>query len=355
MYEKQQHFLIRLAYVVSLILLGWLLLRYFLVWLLPFLIALALATLTEPVISYCRQKLHFKRNFTAAVFTLILVGGLLALSVWLVTQLLRQAYELLEYLPQMLSHFPAVIDDLQQRLDGFCQACPASVRTWIDRALGGISTQLTQWVTSLSSTCLHALSAAVTALPQVFLFCATTALAVFFTVSSFPSVMAFFRRQLQSDSLETARGIKTDLLTTLGKWLKAQCILIGITFLELLAGLLLLREHYALLLAVLIAVIDALPVFGTGTVLIPWGALCLLAGNFPRGLALLALYAVITLVRSITEPKIMAAQVNLPPLAALLAMYVGFCTLGVVGMIFFPMLLLFVKQLCDSGYLKLWK
>ena len=124
---------------------------------------------------------------------------------------------------------------------------------------------------------------------------------------------------------------------------------------ELLVGLLLIRQPYALLLAAVIAFIDALPVFGTGTVLLPWAAVCLLLQQTPKAIALGALYAVITLVRSFLEPKIMAAQVNLPPLAALLAMYVGFCSFGVAGMILFPIALLFLKQLRDAGYLNLWK
>ena len=88
---------------------------------------------------------------------------------------------------------------------------------------------------------------------------------------------------------------------------------------------------------------------------VAWGALCLLTGNVPKGLGLLALYGVISLVRSVLEPKIMAAQVDLSPLAALAAMYVGFCAFGVAGMVLCPMALLFVKQLHDSGWLRLWK
>ena len=203
--------------------------------------------------------------------------------------------------------------------------------------------------------CLRAVTAAAAALPQAVLFCATTLLAVLFTAGSYPRIRAFLRRQLPEDRLRQARGVKADLLATLGKWCKAQCILLGVTFFELLAGLLLMRQGYALLLAALIAVIDALPVFGTGTVLVPWGALCLLTGNVPKGLGLLALYGVISLVRSVLEPKIMAAQVDLSPLAALAAMYVGFCAFGVAGMVLCPMALLFVKQLHDSGWLRLWK
>lgn len=78
-------------------------------------------------------------------------------------------------------------------------------------------------------------------------------------------------------------------------------------------------------------------------------------GTVAAGLVLLALYGVISLVRSVLEPKIMAAQVDLSPLAALAAMYVGFCAFGVAGMVLCPMALLFVKQLHDSGWLRLWK
>ena len=192
-------------------------------------------------------------------------------------------------------------------------------------------------------------------LPSFFLFTATTVLAIFFTAAQFPCIMGFLRRQLPPQKLRQAGGVKENLLSTLAKWFKAQCILLSVTFVELLLGLLLIRQPYALLLAAIIAVIDALPVFGTGTFLLPWAALCLLLQQTPKAIALGAIYAVITLVRSFLEPKVMAAQVNLPPLAALIAMYIGFCTMGVTGMILFPVALLFLKQLQDAGYLHPWK
>ena len=132
-------------------------------------------------------------------------------------------------------------------------------------------------------------------------------------------------------------------------------MIVPILYDEDLVGLVLLRHPYALLLAFLIAFIDALPVFGTGTVLIPWALLSCITGRVPYGIALAALYAVIALVRSVMEPKLVAAQAGLPPLAALVAMYVGFCALGVAGMLLFPLALLFIKQLHDAGLLHLWK
>ena len=327
MQEKQRAFLVRTAYWAVWAVLLWLGVRYLLRWLLPFLLALALAAAVEPVIAWCRRRMGLKRGFTAAVVTIAVTGAILALAAVIVWQLIRQAAELLGQLPGLLAGLPGMTENLRQRLEDFCAACPQGLRSWREE---------------------------VPALLGVFLFCGTTALAVFFTAGSYPRVMAFFRRQL-GHRLDRARGVKANLLSTLGKWCRAQAILLGVTFCQLLAGFLLMGQRYALLLAAVTALVDALPVFGTGTVLLPWAAVCLLAGQAPRAVALAALYAVISAVRSLLEPKVMAAQAGLPPLAALAAMYAGFRALGVAGMILLPMALLFVKQLHDEGYVGLWK
>ena len=328
MQEKQRAFLVRTVYWAVWTALLWLGVRYLLRWLLPFILALGLAALVEPVIAWCRRRMGLKRRFTAAVVTIAVTAAILALAAVIVWQLIRQAAELLTRLPTLLAGLPGMTAALRQRLDDFCAACPQGLRGWLE-----------------------ALAAA---LPGVFLFCGTTALAVFFTTGSYPRIMAFFRRQLGT-RLDRARGVKANLLSTLGKWFRAQAILLGVTFCELLAGFLLMGQRYALLLAAVTALVDALPVFGTGTVLLPWAAACLLLGQAPRAVALAALYAVISAVRSFLEPKVMAAQAGLPPLAALAAMYAGFRAFGVAGMILLPVALLFVKQLHDQGYVGLWK
>lgn len=355
MYQQQKQFLVRAAYIAAWLALLYLAVRYLLVWLLPFIIALGLAALAEPAIDLCRRKMRFRRSFTAAVLTLALLA-VLALAVWfLLEQLLGQAVELLTSLPQRLRHLPLLIEELEVRFNTFCAACPAAVRVWLEQLLASLAVQLPTLVQTFSTRALSLVTAALGRLPQAFLFCATTALAVFFTAGSYPAICAFFRRQLPPHRLSTARGVKENLFATLGKWLRSELTLIAITFAQLLIGLVLLRHPYALLLAFLIALIDALPVFGTGTVLIPWAILSCITGRVPYGIALAALYAVITLVRTVLEPKIVAAQAGLPPLAALVAMYVGFCALGVAGMLLFPIALLFVKQLHDAGFLRLWK
>ena len=354
MQEKQRAFLVRTAYWAVWAVLLWLGVRYLLRWLLPFLLALALAAAVEPVIAWCRRRMGLKRGFTAAVVTIAVTGAILALAAVIVWQLIRQAAELLGQLPGLLAGLPGMTEDLRQRLEDFCAACPQGLRSWLEEVPALLGTLAAGAAQRASGACITAAAALAAALPGVFLFCGTTALAVFFTAGSYPRVMAFFRRQL-GHRLDRARGVKANLLSTLGKWCRAQAILLGVTFCELLAGFLLMGQRYALLLAAVTALVDALPVFGTGTVLLPWAAVCLLAGQAPRAVALAALYAVISAVRSLLEPKVMAAQAGLPPLAALAARYAGFRALGVAGMILLPMTLLFVKQLHDEGYVGLWK
>lgn len=344
----------RTAYWAVWAVLLWLGVRYLLRWLLPFLLALALAAAVEPVIAWCRRRMGLKRGFTAAVVTIAVTGAILALAAVIVWQLIRQAAELLGQLPGLLAGLPGMTEDLRQRLEDFCAACPQGLRSWLEEVPALLGTLAAGVAQRASGACITAAAALAAALPGVFLFCGTTALAVFFTAGSYPRVMAFFRRQL-GHRLDRARGVKANLLSTLGKWCRAQAILLGVTFCELLAGFLLMGQRYALLLAAVTALVDALPVFGTGTVLLPWAAVCLLAGQAPRAVALAALYAVISAVRSLLEPKVMAAQAGLPPLASLAAMYAGFRALGVAGMILLPMALLFVKQLHDEGYVGLWK
>ena len=242
MQEKQRAFLVRTAYWAVWTALLWLGVRYLLRWLLPFILALGLAALVEPVIAWCRRRMGLKRGFTAAVVTIAVTAAILALAAVIVWQLICQAAELLTRLPTLLAGLPGMTAALRQRLDDFCAACPQGLRGWLKEIPALLGTQAAVLAERASGACIAAAGALAAALPGVFLFCGTTALAVFFTTGSYPRIMAFFRRQLGT-RLDRARGVKANLLSTLGKWFRAQAILLGVTFCELLAGFLLMGQR----------------------------------------------------------------------------------------------------------------
>ena len=317
--NRHLRFLLRLLYAALALAGLWLALRFLLPWLLPFLLAFGLAALLEPAVRLLMERLHLPRRGAAALCTAALTAavlGGLALVVW------RVGYELsllLGRLPTLLAGLPTLADGLERWAYRFLIALPVQFQTLARDALEGL---LEQGI-ALPNRFYDALAGAVTGL-----------------ASALPPP---WRTRLG----RVAGGLRE----ALGGWLKAQGLLMLITFGELAAGFLLLRVELSLLLAGLVALVDALPVFGTGTVLLPWAVLALLGGDVRMSVGLLVLYSVISLVRSLLEPRLVGARVGLPPLAALVCMYVGFQALGVLGMLLAPLAAVLARQLWDSGLL----
>ena len=329
--------------------------RYLLAPLLPFLLALGLSAMAEPTVQKLSRKMKVRRGFAAGLVTtalLLVLGGGVTLAV------VRLAVELRQWsdrLPGLIAGFPALWNSMLDRIEDWYAASPSLIRSGLDLLAG----QLIEEGPSLAGTAgawlMSMASSLLAKLPDAGLFLVTTVLAVYFTSLSYPAILSFLKRQLpqawQSKCREAARCFRSTIL----KWLRAEFLLILTTFGILFAGFLWMRLDYALLAAVFIALVDALPVLGTGTVLFPWALGCLLTGDTGRGLALLTLYAVGLIVHTLLEPRLLAGQADLPPITALLAMYLGFRFMGVGGMILFPIVLLLLKQFQDAGVVRIWR
>jgi sporulation integral membrane protein YtvI len=149
--------------------------------------------------------------------------------------------------------------------------------------------------------------------------------------------------------------IKDNGIDVLFKFAKAYALLLGLTFVELSIGLALLRVHYAILWAALIALVDILPVLGTGTVLIPWAVVNLILGNYPLGVGLLVLYGIITVVRQSLEPRVVGKQIGLYPLVTLVCMFLGSYLFGFVGLFALPIAVTVLVQLSRTEGFALFK
>lgn len=160
MRDPKLTFLIRCAYGAVWLALIWLMVRYVLVWLLPFLIALALAALLEPAVVLCRRRLHLRRGFTATVLSLVVLGTVAAGLVLLAMVLLRQVCELSGRLPGYLEALPRWTELVRGRAQQLCAACPEGLRSWLEALLDGLSAQLAELLESMGQRCLRAVTAA---------------------------------------------------------------------------------------------------------------------------------------------------------------------------------------------------
>lgn len=347
--ERCQKFLLYLFSAAAAAGLFYLVFRYLFWWLLPFLLALGVAAAVEPVVAYLRVHLRFRRSFSALLLTLVLLfllGGLLSL---LGTTLANQAYALLKKAPLLLERVPQLLDAFFARLDGYSAAFPQWLRDSLYGAVMQALSDAESFFSDLTGRFLSFLGSFAAALPRRVLSGATTVLAVYFTIASYPTLCRMLKARLSGRTIRSLRLFRSGVTQSLSRYLRAELTISFLTFLQLLLGFFLMRQDYALLLAFLITLLDALPVFGTGTALVPWALLSLLFSSVPKAIALLALYLCTLLVRNVLEPKLLASQAGLPPVASLFAMYLGFCTFGVAGMIAFPFLLLLAAQTYRLG------
>ena len=334
---------------------AWLAFTVLLPWALPFLLALGLAWLMEPAVKMLMSRFRLRRGLAAALTTVglaLLLCGALVLVLW------RLGYELallLGRLPVLLSGLPALGDQVGNWAYRFIVALPVQLQDFAKDALDSFIRQGISLPAKLYDILAGIAAGAAAAVPDVMLFLFTTALAAYFTSAARPQVLVFLSRQMPAPWRDRLGKAVPVLKTALGGWLRAQGLLMLVTFGELTVGFLILQVDLALLLAALVALVDALPVFGTGTVLLPWALFSLLSGNWKLAIGLAALYGLVSAVRSLLEPRLVGQKAGLPPLAALFAMYVGFRALGVWGMILSPLAAIFLKQLHDSGVFRLWR
>lgn len=354
MYTKLPRALLALLYGILAVAAGWICLRYLLPVMAPFIIAFGLAALLEPPVRFlCRH--GWPRSLASGLCTIALVfsiGGLLFLVIG------RGIAELGKFagnLSELFASLAETLDGFKRKLSGLVDSSPDYYGKYLQSVLDSLDRQLYELPGKLSGKLLDFISGFAGKTPAVLLFAVTCGIGVYFISASYPSILAFIKRQMPQSWRGKASVIHSDFSSSLLKWLKAQLIMILITFFELLVAFTLLKQDYAIILSAAIAIIDALPVLGTGTVLIPWLIYEFVAGNYPLGLGLLITYLAITLVRNCVQPKLLGDSLGLHPVVALVAVYAGYCISGVWGMLLLPILAVMVKQLNDRDIIRLWK
>ncbi|NLA87439.1 MAG: sporulation integral membrane protein YtvI [Clostridiales bacterium] len=339
---------------VSIVLL-WLLLRYALPWLLPFIVAIIIARLIEPVVLHLTERYQFRRGFASAACTILIFAALIALTVFIIGRAVIELTAFVNNLPALLKNLSNTASIIGDRINVYIKSAPPEIQDYMTHVFDGFAARSAELPAALSGKVVGILAGFAKMTPKLILFFFTCALSVFFMSCGYKEVTGFILRQIPKRRHKTLNDFRNDLFCTFGKWLKAELMLAGITFAEMTIAFLFMRIDFAVLLALLVAFVDLLPVLGSGAVLIPWAIVTIIGGNIRNGIALIVIYLVNTTVRNLLEPKMIGRQIGLPPIVTLIAMYVGFCSVGVMGMVLFPIGLIMVKQLNDRGYLRLWK
>ncbi len=354
MRERAERYIILLITAAGAVGAIWLAVRFLLPWAAPFLVAYALAALLEiPVRAMVRH--GWRRRAAAGTLSVCVLGLLLWGMAALTWKGISEATAFARHVPELMAGLSGRLDMLRERMFAYAEAAPDGVGEYLTAAIDALGEGIYELPGLISQKALDLLAKTAQASPDTLLFAATAAIGTYFISASFPRTNAFLAAQLPERFRKKLEGLGRDLKGSFGGFMRSQLILMAITFFELLMAFLLMKIEGAAGIATATALVDALPVFGTGTVLIPWALYCLLLGSTGRAAGLLILWMVTNVVRNCIQAKLLGDQIGLDPLASLMAIYVGWRVCGVLGMLGFPLLLVTVQQLNERGVIRLWK
>jgi sporulation integral membrane protein YtvI len=320
----------------------------------PFIIGYFIAALVQPVVNKLHTRLRLNRR-AAGVITVIVFLLIISLILSLcITKAIGELAAVTRLLPALFEQLAASVERMSKSISVYIDNLPVSYSKRVADTLENVYTQLAKMSSISDGTISFALNI-LSKVPGLMLNAIVTVVSACFMSMDYGRIRGFVLRQLPQKYQEWACDIKAFMFNTIAKLIRAYLTLMAITFAELCIGLVVMRVQHAVAIAALIAIVDVLPVLGTGTVLIPWALIELIMGNVYLAVCLAALYAVIMVVRNILEPKIVGYHIGLYPLVTLMSLFIGLKIFGFTGMILFPMIIIILKHLQDTGRLRLWK
>lgn len=316
---------------------------------LPFLLAFGMAALLNPLVRWIQRKLNWSRSLTALVTVLILVGLVVGGLVALLYGLGREVVSLAQNWETLFDQVLTGLEELEGMFARFQTLLPADL-TLATQDLGD---KLVVWVQRSVSSGLSASAQYITdkamAAPGFFLGLVMFLMATYFLSAEYPYLRTRMIQHTDDRALHFLAQMKKTVVAAFGGYLKAQVLLSVGVFFILLAGFLITGQSYALLLALGLAVLDFIPLLGSGTVMIPWAVIAFLTRNYPTAIAVILIWSVIAVFRRMAEPKVVGDQTGLSPVLSLVSIYAGMKVGGVMGMILGPIVVLVVLNLVGIG------
>ena len=361
--EKRKAFIINFIYAVICVGLFYVFIKYCLGVLAPFIIAFILAYALQRPIKWAKKKLRLKSHgiisFLLVLLVVCIVFGALSIAVLV---LFNELKSFASYLTTQFSSIDELIVTLENYAMGVIVRLPESVRgtigDYVTNAFDSLGKGQSELDLSMLSAPLSGAWSVVKSLPSTILSVVVAVVSCFFMTSDYDKVkelvLGFFSDGKRKSIVKTKRTATK----AIAKLLKAYVTIMAITFAEMFLGLFLLKligvydGSYIAIISFVTCIIDIIPVLGTGTVLIPWAVYNLIFGNFGMGVGLLVIYAVITVIRQIVEPKLVANEAGLPAIVTIMAMFIGVRIFGAFGIILLPFTVIILKLLYDEGVFK---
>lgn len=346
--ERMTQFLIKIAYVAVILGLIFLGFKYVLPLLMPFLLAFIFSVLLRSPAFYISEKLKINRRLVTAILVTLLYILLAVLALLI-------GSELFTFARTSVSQFNTVIiptvESLSDTASRWTSHLDPNVVSVLEGIVNSVLLSLRSKIAEIST---RLVTGIMSSLPSSFLNVLFMIIATYFISLDFGLLRWAVARRIKEDNYNKIIAGLNYCKTTIGKMLRSYILIMFITFVEQAVGLTILGVEYSILIAMAIAVFDILPVVGSGTIMLPWAVVSLVTGDIKRGIGLLVLYVIITVIRQIIEPRIVGDHVGLHPLLTLMCMFVGLRVFGGLGLLGLPILCAVLVGLERDGVITLF-
>lgn len=323
----------------------------------PFILAGIIAFLIEPLVTFFETKLKIRRKIASLLSLLsflIVFGTLISLAIYkIIIELAKLSYSL----PGYFKNIDINNEILYWKNFGtgiYLKVPPESallIQDRLNKTIADISAYATQFVTSILTFMLNFIKV----FPETFIFIIITIISIYFISSDREKIRNFILKQFPESWASKLSGLKNDIFFALIGFIKAQLMLITVTFIIASIGLSIIGIEYAVTLAIIIGIAELIPVVGTGSIFIPWIIVEAFSNNPSIAVWLAVIFVLGVVVRQVIEPKIIGTQIGMYPLVALISIYVGLGLFGVFGMILGPIIIILLRSLNKSGLIHMWK
>lgn len=311
----------------------WLTGKYLLPLFLPFFIGCGVALVAEPVVRMVSQKANRTVGSALGVSLTLCVLGVSVLLVGAVA--VQQVGKLAQGVPRLAGMAQDGLVLLRDWLTNLSHKAPQQLQPILEGTVSEMFGDGTMLLGQVAQRLPGAVTNAIGTVGDGLLSVGTGVVSAFLISARLPKLKAYAERSETFQQLKTAA---VRVRKALGGWLIAQLKLCGVTWGIVSAGFLLLHIPNGFLWAAVVALVDAVPILGTGTVLVPWAVVCLLQGESLRAIGLLCTYGAALMVRTVLEPKLVGKQLGLDPLATLATLYVGYRFWGFPGLLLTPII-----------------
>lgn len=367
--EKKKNFIINIAYIAVVIALFYLFFKYVFGAILPIIAAVIVAYILQRPVNFICRKTPLKKGPVSAITVLLTFVALVSVVVLLLVWLFSELKGFFQYLVIKVEDLPSFVSEIESYIVSLISILPDKIAApainFITEKLdslvsGTASITMPDFDFSVLSTPLLGVWNTAKQIPTTLVSVVISIVTCCFITADFGTfkklVLGLFREETREKIIRSKRL----LIPALGKYAKAYGLIISVTFTELCIGLFILKilgiynSGYILIIAALTAVVDIVPVLGTGTIVIPWAVYNLFTGNYPLAIGLFVIYACITVIRQIIEPKLVANQLGLPAFLTITAMFLGSQIFGVIGIFILPLTIVMLKILNDEGIIHIF-